>query len=84
MKIQRKRLEGVVVSDKMEKTVLVEVARTTHHRLYGKALRRIKKYMAHDESNSCQVGDKVTIIECRPISRNKRWAVKEITQRAEQ
>jgi small subunit ribosomal protein S17 len=83
MKNQRKRLEGIVVSDKMEKTVLVEVTRTTHHRLYGKAIRRKKKYMAHDESNSCKLGDIVTIIECRPMSRNKRWAVKEITQSAE-
>jgi small subunit ribosomal protein S17 len=83
MKNQRKRLEGVVVSNKMEKTVLVEVTRTTHHRLYGKAIRQKKKYMAHDESNSCRMGDHVMIIECRPQSRTKRWAVKEITQRAE-
>ena len=83
MKAQRKLLVGVVVSDKMDKTVTVEVARTVRHRLYGKVLRRTKKYMAHDEESVCRVGDRVEIIESRPLSRRKRWAVKRIIQRAE-
>ena len=82
MKTQRKHLVGVVVSDKMNKTVVVAVARTARHRLYGKVLRRTKKYMAHDKENACQVGDRVEIIESRPLSRRKRWAVKRIVQSA--
>jgi len=83
VKEQRKHLVGVVVGDKMDKTVTVEVARTVRHRLYGKVLRRTKKYMAHDEESVCRVGDRVEIIESRPLSRRKRWAVKRIIQRAE-
>lgn len=83
MKDQRKRLEGVVISDKMDKTVMVEVARTTRHRLYGKVVRMTKKYMAHDEENTCHLGDRVEIVESRPLSRRKRWAVKQIIRRAE-
>jgi small subunit ribosomal protein S17 len=83
MKEQRKRLVGVVVSDKMEKTVVVEVARTTRHPLYGKVLTEKKKYMAHDEDNACKLGDQVEIIEWRPISKRKRWAVKQILEHAE-
>ena len=82
MKAQRKKIVGVVVSDKMDKTVMVEVARSTRHPLYGKVLRRVKKYMAHDEQNECQMGDRVEIIESRPLSRRKRWAVKQIVERA--
>ena len=78
MKAQRKHMVGVVTSDKMDKTVMVEVAHTVRHRLYGKVLRRTKKYMAHDEENTCQVGDRVEIIESRPLSRRKRWSVKRI------
>jgi small subunit ribosomal protein S17 len=84
MKAQRKRMVGVVISDKMDKTVMVEVARTVRHRLYGKVLRRTRKYMAHDGENACQVGDRVEIMESRPLSRRKRWAVKRIVQRAGQ
>jgi small subunit ribosomal protein S17 len=83
MKEQRKRLIGIVVSDKMDKTVVVEVARTTRHPLYGKVLAEKKKYMAHDEENACKLGDQVEIIEWRPISKRKRWAVKQILDRAE-
>lgn len=83
MKEQRKRLVGIVVSDKMDKTVVVEVARTTRHSLYGKVLSEKKKYMAHDEENTCKMGDQVEIIEWRPISKGKRWAVKQILERAE-
>ena len=82
MKAQRKKMVGVVVSDKMDKTVMVEVARSTRHPLYGKVLRRVKKYMAHDEQNECKMGDRVEIIESRPLSRRKRWAVKQIVERA--
>jgi small subunit ribosomal protein S17 len=83
MKEQRKHLVGVVVSDKMDKTVVVEVARTTRHPLYGKVMTEKKKYMAHDEENACKLGDQVEIIEWRPISRRKRWAVMQVLERAE-
>ncbi len=83
MREQRKRMIGVVVSDKMDKTILVEVARSTRHPLYGKVLRRRKKYMAHDEENSCRIGDRVEIIESRPLSRRKHWALMRIVERAE-
>lgn len=68
-------LQGVVVSDKTEKTVVVNVERRMTHPLYKKVIRRSKKYAAHDESNSCKVGDMVRIQECRPISKRKRWEV---------
>ena len=80
---QRKQLVGRVTSDKMDKTVVVEVERTVRHSLYGKVLRRVKKYKAHDEQNECKVGDQVCIVESRPISREKRWRVAEILERAE-
>lgn len=83
MREQRKHMVGVVVGDKMDKTVMVEISRTTRHRLYGKVMRRTKKYMAHDEDNACRVGDRVEIIESRPLSRRKRWAVKRIVRPAE-
>ncbi len=82
MKAQRKLLVGVVVGDKMNKTVMVEVGRTTRHRLYGKVLRRVKKYKAHDERNECRIGDQVRIIESRPLSREKRWQVIKILDHA--
>jgi small subunit ribosomal protein S17 len=78
---RRKQLVGLVVSDKMDKTVVVRVERTVRHQLYGKVLRRAKKYKAHDAENACQVGDTVRIIESRPLSREKRWAVEEIVRR---
>lgn len=68
-------LQGVVVSDKMDKTVVVRVERKVHHALYGKILRRSKKYKAHDPDNRCQMGDVVRIGECPPVSRDKRWSV---------
>ena len=77
----RKRLVGSVVSDKMEKTVVVRVEHLVRHPRYGKVLRRAKKYKAHDEGNICQVGDLVRIVESRPLSREKRWAVEEILRR---
>ncbi len=78
----RKVLSGRVVSDKMQKTVVVEVMRTKRHRLYGKVLRRSKKYMAHDEEEACRQGDWVRIEESRPLSRRKRWRVIELVRRA--
>ena len=71
----KKVLTGVVVSDKMDKTVAVLVERQFPHPLYGKVVRRSKKYLAHDEENAYKVGDVVEIIEARPISRRKRWRV---------
>jgi small subunit ribosomal protein S17 len=79
---QRRHLVGRVSSDKMEKTVVVVVERTVRHRRYGKVLRRVKKYKAHDEHNECRIGDQVRIVESRPLSREKRWRVVEILQRA--
>ena len=74
----RKSLAGIVVSNKMEKTALVLVERLTKHRTYGKYIRRRSKYMAHDPQNNCRIGDKVRIVESRPISKRKRWQVIEI------
>lgn len=82
MREQRKHLSGVVTSDKMDKTVVVSVATTRRHPLYGKVIRRVKTFKAHDEANECRVGDTVEIIESKPISRHKRWAVVSILQRA--
>ena len=82
MREQRKRLVGIVTSDKMDKTVVVAVTTTKRHKLYGKVVRRVKKYKAHDEQNDCKMGDRVQIIESKPISRHKRWAVVSIVKRA--
>ncbi len=71
----RRVLQGVVVSDKMDKTIVVEVERRVMHPIYKKFIRRTKKYAAHDESNGVKVGDVVRIRECRPISKRKRWEV---------
>ncbi len=68
-------MQGVVVSDKMDKTVVVNVERRTQHPLYKKFIRRSKKYVAHDEGNACKEGDVVQIQECRPISKRKTWEV---------
>ncbi len=68
-------LQGVVVSDKTEKTVTVKVERRVMHPLYKKFIKRSKKYAAHDEDNTCKIGDLVSIRECRPISKSKRWEV---------
>lgn len=79
---RRPTREGTVVSDKMDKTVVVLVERTTRHPLYDKVLRRGSRYKAHDERNECRVGDRVVIQECRPLSRDKSWRVIEIVRRA--
>lgn len=80
---RRKVRVGVVVSDKMDKTVVVSVMRSHRHPIYGKTIRRTKKYMAHDEQNACRVGDRVEIVETRPLSRHKRWRVRTILERAQ-
>ena len=66
-------LQGVVVSDKQDKTIVVRVERRLMHPIYKKFIRRSKKYAAHDEKNTCKIGDTVRIRECRPISKNKTW-----------
>ena len=73
----RRTQEGVVVSDKMDKSVVVEVSRTVLHPLYQKYVRKRTRFMAHDESNALKIGDRVRIVESRPISRRKRWRVQE-------
>ncbi|MBR8742176.1 30S ribosomal protein S17 [Nocardiopsis sp. MG754419] len=78
----RKVREGYVVSDKMDKTVVVEVEDRVKHALYGKVIRRTTKYKAHDEANSCGVGDRVRMMETRPLSATKRWRVVEILEKA--
>jgi small subunit ribosomal protein S17 len=83
MRERRKRLMGRVVSDKMDQTVVVKVERLQRHRLYGKVMKKSKKFKAHDAYNSCQVGDMVRIIESRPLSKEKRWIVEEIVERAD-
>jgi len=69
----RRVLQGVVVADKADKTIVVQVDRRIQHRLYKKFIRRSKKYMAHDEANTGKVGDRVQIRECRPLSKSKHW-----------
>ncbi|HOA36123.1 MAG TPA: 30S ribosomal protein S17 [Bacillota bacterium] len=78
-----KILTGKVVSDKMDKTRVVAVERTTHHPLYGKTIRRTKKYKFHDEHNESHAGDLVKIMETRPLSRDKRWRLVEIVKRSQ-
>ncbi len=80
---KRRTLQGVVVSDKMDKTVVVMIQRLTPHPLYGRVMRRTKKYKAHDENNECRQGDIVEITECRPLSRTKSWRVTRILSRAQ-
>ena len=80
---RRKVRQGVVVSTKLDKSVVVEVVRTVSHPLYKKVIRRGKKFMAHDEENSCAMGDLVRIMECRPMSRRKRWRLLEVVKKAE-
>ncbi len=79
---QRKTRQGIVVSDKMNKTVVVRVERLTRHPQYNRVIRRAKKFKAHDELNQCSVGDIVEIMETRPLSKDKRWRVTEIVRKA--
>ena len=75
---KRRRLTGTVVSAKMQKTVIVRVDRSYRHPLYGKVVKDSARFMAHDEKSECQMGDVVVIVEARPMSRHKRWAVQSI------
>jgi len=79
---RRKTREGLVVSDKMDKTVVVAIDDFVKHPLYGKVMRRTSKLKAHDEQNACGVGDRVLLMETRPLSATKRWRVVEILERA--
>ena len=79
---RRQTVVGMVVSDKMQKTVVVEIARLVRHQSYDKMVRRKTKVKAHDEQNACHVGDRVELMETRPLSKDKRWRVVEILQRA--
>lgn len=79
---QRRTIEGVVVSDKMDKTVVVRVERLVKDEMYQKYVRRYTRFMAHDENNACGVGDRVRIIEHRPLSKRKRWKVQETLVKA--
>lgn len=78
----RKERSGLVVSDRMQKTVVVSVERTVMHPRYKKYLKRRTRVKAHDESNQCRVGDRVLIVESRPLSRDKRWRVSKVLERA--
>ncbi|MBK6949475.1 MAG: 30S ribosomal protein S17 [Haliscomenobacter sp.] len=78
----RKSRVGVVSSNKMDKTISVSVERKLMHPIYGKFVKKTKKFMAHDESNACQVGDLVRIMETRPLSKRKRWRLVEIIEKA--
>ena len=79
----RKVLVGTVTSDKMDKTVVVAVENSVRHQKYGKIVKRTYKLKAHDEENKCQVGDKVKVMETRPLSKDKRWRVVEILEKAD-
>ncbi len=83
MEKKRKTKLGHVVSNKMDKTVVVAVGTTKHHPLYGKTIKRVVKFKAHDKNNECQPGDIVRIVETRPLSRQKRWRVAEIITKGE-
>ena len=78
----RRTITGRVVSDKMDKSISVAIERLIKHPVYGKYMRRTSKVMAHDETNQCKLGDRVTISECRPISKNKSWSVVDVVERA--
>jgi len=78
----RKTRTGVVVSDKMDKTIVVEIRTRVKHPLYGKIMNRTKKFKAHDENNACGIGDTVRIMETRPLSKDKRWRLVEIIEKA--
>ena len=79
---QRKTREGLVVSDKMDKTIVVAVEDRVKHALYGKVLRKTSRLKAHDETNQCGIGDRVVIMETRPLSATKRWRLIEVLEKA--
>ncbi len=77
----RKTRIGIVSSNKMDKTITVKVQRRLQHPIYGKFVKKTSKYMAHDEQNQCQIGDRVRIMETRPLSKNKRWRLVEVVEK---
>ena len=79
----RKVMIGIVTSDKMDKTVVVSVETNVKHKMYGKIVKNTYKLKAHDEENKCKVGDKVKVMETRPLSKDKRWRVVEIMEKAD-
>jgi small subunit ribosomal protein S17 len=79
---RKRKLVGVVVSNKMQKTIVVQVDRLVKHPLYKKYLKRKSKFYAHDQENDCKIGDTVLIVECRPLSKQKRWRLVEILKQA--
>ena len=81
---RRKTRVGEVVSNKMDKTAVVAVTRLVRHPLYGRFVKKTNKFKVHDESNECQTGDVVKIMETRPLSKNKRWRLVEVTKKAQQ
>ena len=78
----RKQRVGVVTSNKMQKTITVSVERRLRHPIYGKFVKKTKKFLAHDEDNTCKIGDMVRIMETRPLSKRKRWRLVEVVERA--
>ena len=78
----RKTKVGIVVSDKMDKTVVVAIEESERHSLYGKGVKRTKKFKVHDENNECGIGDRIRIMETKPISKDKRWRLVEIVEKA--
>lgn len=78
---RRKTRVGIVVSDKMEKTIVVAAENFVRHSLYGKSVKRTKKFKAHDENNECNIGDKVRIMETRPLSKDKRWRLVNVIEK---
>lgn len=81
-KSNKRTIQGLVVSDKMDKTIVVRAERLVKHSVFHKYVRRYEKYKVHDEKNDCKVGDKVLIIESKPVSKDKRWRVREILEKA--
>ena len=79
---RRKTKVGIVVSDKMDKTVVVAIEDSVRHSLYGKSVKRTKRVKAHDENNECGIGDKIRIMETRPLSKDKRWRLVSIVEKA--
>ena len=78
---RRKSMVGIVTSNKMDKSIVVSIEETRRHPLYGKSQKITKKFMAHDENNECQIGDKVRIMETRPLSKDKRWRLVNIVEK---
>ena len=81
-RVIKRTLTGKVISDKMDKTITVKIERQVKHPLYGKFIKRSTKVHAHDEANECKMGDTVTVVECRPLSKSKSWQLVEVVEKA--